>query len=72
MGTDDQAFEILVASAKQAFQETSREDSNYEFSERDFLELIQKLWQDRYKSDQISFKAKCAELLVREGIDADK
>ncbi len=72
MSVDDQALEVLLESARLAFRDTAREDSNYQFSEKDFLELIRDIWQDRFKSEQLTFKAKCTELLLREGIDENK
>jgi len=72
MQTEDNAYKILLESAREAFITITREDSTYEFSEKDFLELIKALWQDRFKSEQLAFKDKCVEILLREGIDADK
>jgi hypothetical protein len=69
--TEDKALSILLESAAQAFNETPRGDSNYEFTEKDFSDLIYALWEDRFKGDQLHFREKCSELLSREGISED-
>lgn len=71
MSAEDEAIEILLKSARHAYRNSTLENSNYEFSEQDYLEVVKAIWQDRFKNELVAFKAKCSEVLVREGIDAN-